>query len=89
MGLLFFVTIGPSLVLRLLRLEIAGCAKKTDPCPPPPLLNALFSALQAIPEDLPVGQQLPELRLLPGLYTGDGNVFLGGPADLDYPSTAR
>ncbi|CAM9770723.1 unnamed protein product, partial [Laminaria digitata] len=57
-------------------------SSEEDACPD------IRSALQAIPENLPAGQQLPELRLLPGLYTGDGNVFLGGPGDLDYPSTA-
>lgn len=48
----------------------------------------LYSALRAIPATLPDGGW-PQLRLLPGLYTGNGNVFIGGPGDADYPSAAR
>lgn len=44
--------------------------------------------LKAIPKDLPSGQS-PELRLLPGLYTGDNNVFFGGPADSELPDFIR
>lgn len=51
-------------------------------------VHARLSALLAIPENMPQGQS-PELRLLPGLYTEDNNVFIGGAGDADYPSTAR
>lgn len=50
----------------------------------------LLSALGAIPETIPWGEGAwPQLRLLPGLYTGNENVFIGGPGDADYPSAAR
>lgn len=47
-----------------------------------------FSALLAIPEGMAEGSW-PELRLLPGLYTGNMNVFIGGIGDTEYPSAAR
>lgn len=46
------------------------------------------SALLAVPEGMAEGSW-PELRLLPGLYTGNRNVFIGGIGDTEYPSAAR
>eukprot|EP00903_Cladosiphon_okamuranus_P016015 g14787.t1 len=57
-------------------------SSEEDACPD------IRSALGAIPKPLPEGSW-PQLRLLPGLYTGDGNVFIGGPGDADYPPAAR
>ncbi|CAN0223664.1 unnamed protein product, partial [Ectocarpus sp. 12 AP-2014] len=46
------------------------------------------SALLAVPEGMAEGSW-PELRLLPGLYTGNRNVFIGGIGDTEYPPAAR
>lgn len=56
--------------------------------PPPPHPCLLYSALRAIPTTLQEGSW-PQLRLLPGLYTGNENIFIGGPGDEDYPPAAR